>query len=467
MKGILLISALVWTFKGTTSVTSPPPQPWGLTWMLVNSATGEVISTTEHRAPLGTWWPDLFFCLRQINQGYRTLWGLGPYVPLASAQGFYACPEAGKGESCGWGPFWCARLDCGIPRHVPRDKACDQDRDWVRIQFTEKGKKTEVSRWVNGLTWGIKYYKSWGHEEEGSTLTIKLIVSAPTPSPNAAVGPNQVKIPQKPSNQNKGLGQKDKKMSTGTFTPEPIRGPGPSTSGLWAQHTPSGLDNPMWEMVQAVVETLNHTTLFLTDPCWLCYTGSPPFYEAIRITGSYTISNSHPTYWDRKPWGLMIAQVSVVERPSPHRSKREVVTALTIGTLFSLGIAGAGTGVAALVTREKGLTDLRLAVDRDLEQLRQSISGLEQSLTSLSELVLQNRRGLDLLVLKEGGLCAALKEECCFYVDKIGAVRDSLAKLKKDLDRRRKEYESSEGWFESWFKHKPWFATLLSAVVGH
>ena len=68
----------------------------------------------------------------------------------------------------------------------------------------------------------------------------------------------------------------------------------------------------------------------------------------------------------------------------------QVVTALTIRTLFSLEIAGASTGVAALVTREKELTALRLAVDRDLEQLRRSISDLEQSLTSLSEVVLQN-----------------------------------------------------------------------------
>ena len=174
MKGIMLISALVTIpqLEGTN-----PPQPWDLTWMLVNGAAGEVISTTEHRAPLGTWWSDLFFCLRRINQGYRTLWGLGPYTPPDSAQGFYACPKTGESDACGWGPFWCASLDCvtsndggqkwpvkkrnavkfsyvnqDVPRHVPRDKACDRDRDWVRIQFTEMGKNTEVSHWINGLT---------------------------------------------------------------------------------------------------------------------------------------------------------------------------------------------------------------------------------------------------------------------------------------------------------------------------
>nr|XP_036874378.1 MLV-related proviral Env polyprotein-like isoform X1 [Manis javanica]XP_036874380.1 MLV-related proviral Env polyprotein-like isoform X1 [Manis javanica] len=574
MKEILLISALIWTVKGTTSVElgagiipwlegTNPHQPWDLTWMLVNGATGEVISTIEHTAPLGTWWPDLFFCLRQINHSYRT-------VPpnLARSHGFYACPETGKGASCGAGrDFWCAKWDCvtsndgdwrwpvtkkdavkfsyvnqGIPRHVPmalyKDKACDRrDQDWVRIQFTEMGKKTEVSCWIKGLTWGIAYYKYGGHE--GSNLTIKLAVSTPS---SVFIGPNpvvrlqqQVIHPQKPSNQNKDLGQRDEKMLTGR-TPAPhawlssprgtlggtdshicqptagTHAPGPSVVVVGAVAIiamgrvvgaaiawpvallvaialvpvgavalipeptrgpslgPSGSDNPMWEMVQAIAETLNHTNPSLTDPCWLCYPGSPPFYESVGINGSYTISNSHPTYWDGRPWGLTIAQVSVAgtcvgtvpttqsqlcssynnttweqgkwiipswgwwlcsktgltpapstsvfnansefcvlvallprlmyhshesllfyweERPSPHRSKREVVTALTTGTLFSLGIAGAGTGVAALVTREKGLTALRLAVDRDLEQLRQSISDLEQSLTSLSEVVLQ------------------------------------------------------------------------------
>ncbi|EGW07566.1 Envelope glycoprotein [Cricetulus griseus] len=148
------------------------------------------------------------------------------------------------------------------------------------------------------------------------------------------------------------------------------------------------------------------------------------------------------------------------------RPKKEPITAIILAVILGLGAKGAGTGIASLVTSNKQYAQLSTTINKDIQELQRGLKNLKDSVVSLSEVVLENRRGLDLLFLLQGGLCIVLKEECCFYSDKTGLVEDSLKKVQDSIEERKRLREQAESWYQNWFSTSPWLSTLLPSILG-
>lgn len=199
---------------------------------------------------------------------------------------------------------------------------------------------------------------------------------------------------------------------------------------------------------------------------WACNTGLTPCVSAAVMDQAkdyYILTQIMPHI-------IYHSDKNVLRRFDSHpRARREPFSAITIGILLGLGgleiTAGIEIGTTAYI-QGQGIAQLQAAITQDLQTLENSISLLEQSLTSLSAMVLQNRRGLNLLYLKDGGLCATLGIECCFYSNHSGVIRDSMASLRERLRNRQRDYETQQSWFAGWFHRSPWLTTLVSTLLG-
>jgi hypothetical protein len=144
------------------------------------------------------------------------------------------------------------------------------------------------------------------------------------------------------------------------------------------------------------------------------------------------------------------------------RSKRAIQF---IPLLIGLGItAGIGTGIGGIASSAAYYNQLSAELTSDIEQVAKSITTMQDQLDSLASVVLQNRRGLDLLTAEKGGLCLFLNKECCFYVNQSGIARDMAQQLQDRVVHRRQELVNSWNRWSNIWNWASWLVPLSGPI---
>lgn len=98
-------------------------------------------------------------------------------------------------------------------------------------------------------------------------------------------------------------------------------------------------------------------------------------------------------------------------------------------------------------------------------EVASSLITLQGQLDSLAAVVLQNRRGLDLLTAEKGDRCLFLDEACYFYANKSGVVKEAARNLTNRASGIRQHLSNS---WENWLSNldwMPWVLPLLGPLL--
>ena len=136
-----------------------------------------------------------------------------------------------------------------------------------------------------------------------------------------------------------------------------------------------------------------------------------------------------------------------------------------IPLLVGLGImAGIGMVIGGIASSTTFYHTLSKDFTDDIERVAKSLVALQDQLDCLAEVVLQNRRGLDLLTAEKRGLCLFLNEDCCFYVNQSEIVRAMAQQLRERIIKRREELANSWGNWNNIWSWASWLLPLTSLL---
>ncbi|KAL0588626.1 Endogenous retrovirus group FC1 Env polyprotein [Plecturocebus cupreus] len=154
-----------------------------------------------------------------------------------------------------------------------------------------------------------------------------------------------------------------------------------------------------------------------------------------------------------KVYGQAKFQSLLTPPPPVRRNKRAIFLPMVV----SLSLAAAEIGSEAMgysVTSAAQLEDkLRVAIKASAA----SLASLQQQITSLAQVTLQNQRALNLLTAEKG--------ECCYYINESGLVEENintLHRLQEDLRKKQNTGVLSLRW---WHPMLTWLTPVITPII--
>lgn len=145
----------------------------------------------------------------------------------------------------------------------------------------------------------------------------------------------------------------------------------------------------------------------------------------------------------------------------PHsRQERAALVPLLVGTGV---LTAVGTGVGEISSSVHFYHKLSTEFSEDIALIGDSIESLQRQIDSLAAVALQNRRALDLLTAEKGGTCIFLGEECCYFVNESGIIKDHIKTLRDRISQRWREEAGGMAFFSSL---APWLLPLLGPLTS-
>ncbi|XP_055556315.1 syncytin-1-like [Falco cherrug] len=122
---------------------------------------------------------------------------------------------------------------------------------------------------------------------------------------------------------------------------------------------------------------------------------------------------------------------------------------------------------------EKNIINISAIIEKLENRTIDALKAQQEEISSLSQVVLQNRMTLDLLLADRGGVCTVINTSCCVYVDQSGRVSTDLEEIWKQTKVLHEISEDDVSWgFEnlwttltSWLPKVQWLKQVLAAIV--